>query len=83
VAAVEGDTAVIRPARAARPICHGLPRHPRAAALQNPGGQAWRLGGAGARDARCPWGAGRAGTGPAAGVLAMAPMAGMMLRCGM
>jgi hypothetical protein len=39
VAAVEGDTAIIRPARAARPICHGLPRHPRAAALQGPGGQ--------------------------------------------
>jgi hypothetical protein len=44
VAAVEGNTSIIREARAARPIWRCLPRHPRAAALQRPGGQA------------CPWG---------------------------
>jgi hypothetical protein len=50
VAAGEGNTAIIREARAAKPICRCLPRHPRAAALQRPGG------GRGAGDARCPWG---------------------------
>jgi hypothetical protein len=54
VAAVEGNITIIREARAAQPICRCLPRHPRAAALQRPGGQAWQIGRA--RDARCPLG---------------------------
>jgi hypothetical protein len=37
VAAVEGDTAIIREARAAKAISRCLPRHPRAAAPQPPG----------------------------------------------
>jgi hypothetical protein len=69
VVAVEGGTAIIRGARAANPICRCLPRHPRAAALQRRA----KLGNCGARDARCPWGAGRAGTGPSGGCVGYGP----------